>query len=135
MRLLLGRPAYDHSSAADTAFDNGASAAQVNLEDELENVIDSGLVPPVDVPEVVEFNPTNWADSINFTSAAPDLDVASETDEENTLICHQCGAEHIAPFDVAFPFLNGDATFYCKYLRARGCISHLRPRARLAFVA
>ena len=56
MRLLLGRPAYDHSSAADTAFDNGASAAQVNLEEELEHVIDSGLVTPVDVPEVVEFN-------------------------------------------------------------------------------
>ena len=25
--------------------------------------------------------------------------------------------------------MNGDATFFCKLLRARGCISHLRPRA------
>ena len=63
MRLLLGIPAYDHSTATNTAFDNGASATQVNFEEELENVIDSGLVTPVDVPEVVEFNPTNWADS------------------------------------------------------------------------
>ena len=31
MRLLLGRPACAHSSAADTAFADGASAARVNL--------------------------------------------------------------------------------------------------------
>ena len=94
--------------------------------------MDSGIVTPV-----AELSPTHWdcTDAVPFTSVAPYLDVAFETDEENTLICHQCGADHIAPFDVAFPFLNGDATFYCKYLRARGCISHLRPRARLAFVA
>ena len=42
MRLLLGRPACDHSSVADTAFDNGASAARVNLEEELEKVMDDG---------------------------------------------------------------------------------------------
>ena len=127
MRLLLGRPACDHSSAADAAFVDGAGASHVNLEEELAEAMDSGIVTPVDFPEVLESN-TNWANTIDFASAAPDLEIAFETDEENTLICHQCGAEHIAPFDVAFPFLNGDATFFCRFVRARGCISHLRLR-------
>ena len=84
--------------------------SQVNLEEEeVANVMDSGIATPVDspdVPHVSEMSSTHWdcTDAVTFTSAAPDVDVASETDEENTLICHQCGAEHIAPFDVAFPF-------------------------------
>jgi hypothetical protein len=101
MRVLIGRPACDHSSAAYAAFAGVASAAQVNVEEESANVMDNGIVTPV-----AELSPTHWdcTDAVTFTSVAPDLDVASETDEENTLICHQCGADHIAPFDVAFPF-------------------------------
>ena len=61
----------------------------------------SEIVTLVDISEVFEINPTNWADSVTVTSAAPDMDVASDIGEEDTLICHQCGAEHIAPFDLA----------------------------------
>ena len=93
MRVLLGRPACDHSSAADAAFADGASASQVNVDEELANVMDSGIAAPVglsDVPHVSEMSPTHLdcTDAVTFTSVSPDLDVASETDEDNTL--HQC---------------------------------------------
>ena len=88
MCTLLGKLAHDHSSVADSVFRYGAdgNVERFNVEEELEKLSDNGITTPVDVkPEVAVRVRQNWAKTVAFTSIEPDLDVASDSEDEFTL--------------------------------------------------